>query len=149
MGHPVHPALTDFPVALWTVSILWDIVGIVHGDPIWGKMAFWCIAVGLLAAVPTAVTGLLDYTAIPQGHRALTTALWHMIAVLVAACAFAASLFLRGLPGQTAHAPVAITLGLSLFGLIWLGVGGWLGGHLVFHFGIGQNDAPPKANEGE
>jgi hypothetical protein len=24
-----------------------------------------------------------------------------------------------------------------------------LGGHLVFHFGIGQNDAPPKADPGE
>ena len=125
-------------MALWTVSILWDIIGIVHGDPIWGQMAVWCIAVGLLAAVPTVVTGLLDYAAIPQGHPALTTALWHMIAVLLAACAFAAGLFLRGLPGQPAHAPVGVTLGLSLFGLICLGLGGWLGGHLVFHFEIGQ-----------
>ena len=83
------------------------------------------------------------------GHRPLTTALCHTITVLLAACAFAAGLFLRGLPGQPAHAPVGVTRALSLFGLIWLGFGGWLGGHLVFHFGIGQNDAPTKANEGE
>ena len=29
--HPVHPILTDFPIALLTTAVLWDVVALVTG----------------------------------------------------------------------------------------------------------------------
>jgi hypothetical protein len=56
LGHPAHPMLTDLPIGAWTSAVILDLVG--------GKQARQAaderVGVGVLAAVPTAVTGLSD-----------------------------------------------------------------------------------------
>ena len=59
-GHPVHPTLTDFPIALWSTSLLGDLMGFWGGHAVYRQFAFWAVAVGLIAAVPTIMTGLID-----------------------------------------------------------------------------------------
>ena len=34
-GHPVHPALVHFPVALWSVTWVWDVLGAYTGAAAW------------------------------------------------------------------------------------------------------------------
>jgi uncharacterized membrane protein len=138
LGHPVHPMLTDFPIALWSASLLGDFMGIWRGEVVYREFAFWAITLGLVMAVPTIFTGLIDYASIPQGHPALRVAVWHMSVMLSAAAAYTGSLITR--IGQTAPTELSsgVAIGLSVLGLILLLAGGWFGGELVFHHGIGS-----------
>ncbi len=141
MGHPVHPLLTDFPIALWSTSLLADLVGFWRSREIYGQFAFWAIALGLVIAGPTIVTGLIDYAAIPQQHPALKNATWHMWIMLSAATAYACSLIAR-----LGHSlSIGLAVGISVLGLLLLLLGGWFGGELVFRHGIGsRSDSSSK-----
>jgi len=52
LGTPLHPALTDVPLGAWTVAAALDAVGSEAADD--------ALAIGVLAAVPAALTGLND-----------------------------------------------------------------------------------------
>src|SRR6185295_2661442 len=56
-GHALHPLLTDLPIGTWTSASLLDLVG----GPAARPAAERLIATGLLAAVPTAASGLNDW----------------------------------------------------------------------------------------
>lgn len=139
LGHRLHPPLTDFPVALWSASLLWDVVGYATGDPFWTRFSFWSIALGLAAALPTLATGLLDYLGVPEEQaEAARTALRHMIAMLCTTALFAGSLIVRATPNIASPSKPILAFLLSLFGIAILSIGAWLGGELVYRHGIGQ-----------
>jgi len=131
-GHPLHPALVHFPLALWVVAILWDLVGWWQTDPLWWRMGYWCLALGLAASLPALITGLLDYLALPADEPGLNAATAHMMVMMSATAAFGASWVMRAQAGS-AFAPSAWAFALAL--------GGWLGGTLVYHHGIGRINA--------
>lgn len=134
-GHPVHPILTDFPVGLWALSFVWDIVAISTGNPLWWTISFWTMLVGLLMALPTAVTGLIDFTGIRDTDPARRTAILHMVLNVSVASLFLINLLLRGGSEPPARPGLAVLLtGISV---VILGLGGWFGGKLVFVHGIG------------
>ena len=58
LGHPVHPVLTDLPIGFWTSAFMLDLVG--------GRSARQAaqslVGMGVLSAVPTALTGLADWS---------------------------------------------------------------------------------------
>src|SRR5437763_16556366 len=54
LGAPLHPALTDVPLGAWSAAALLDTVGSDSADA--------ALAVGILAAVPAALTGLNDWS---------------------------------------------------------------------------------------
>lgn len=132
-SHPIHPALVHFPVALWPVSLLWDIVGLWRGDPLWWQLSFWCLALGLIAALPAIAAGFMDYTSLPNDHPALGTANAHMLIMASATIAFLVSLLVRGGPAAT-----TLAIGFSALGTALLVAGGWLGGTLVYRHGVGR-----------
>jgi len=137
-GHPVHPVLTDFPIALWSASLLADVVGVWRGGVVYRQFAFWAIAVGLIVAAPTIVAGLIDYAVIPQGHAAIKGATWHMWIMLGATTAYSCSLFAHIGRFDLSRFAIWLGIGLSGVGLVLLMIGGWLGGEMVFRYGIGS-----------
>jgi nitrite reductase/ring-hydroxylating ferredoxin subunit len=54
LGTPLHPALTDVPLGAWTAAAALDLVGHEAADE--------ALAVGVLAALPAALTGLNDWS---------------------------------------------------------------------------------------
>src|ERR1051326_8676803 len=54
LGHPLHPALTDVPIGAWLLSLIFDFTGHDRG-------ADMALNIGVLAAVPTAVSGAADW----------------------------------------------------------------------------------------
>lgn len=144
-GHPFHPALVHFPVALWFTAVLWDIVSWWQPDPLWWHMAYWCLALGLVASLTAIATGFVEYAALPPDQPGIDAAATHMLVMVCATVAFDASWFLRAFSGlTTAPSPWAIALGWG--GALLLGAGGWLGGTLVYRYGIGRaspDHAPP------
>lgn len=58
--HPLHPMLTDLPIGFWTSAMVLDVVGGRRGAP----MARRLVGLGVLSAVPTALTGLAEFSVI-------------------------------------------------------------------------------------
>lgn len=138
LGHPVHPIFTDFPIALWSISLLGDIAAAWRGQMVYREFAFWALALGLVIALPTIVAGLIDFAAIPEGHPATTAANWHMWIMLSAATAYGCSLIAHLGRFSSSRSAIWVSITLSAVGFILLTAGGWFGGELVFRHGIGS-----------
>jgi uncharacterized membrane protein len=84
-----------------------------------------------------ALAGAVDYASIPQDHPASRMALRHMLLMLTALCPYLISVVLRGGPQTPTGNNLFVVPVLEAVGLLLLSIGGWFGGHLVFHYGIG------------
>jgi uncharacterized membrane protein len=135
-GHLIHARSGNFSLALLSLILPCDIIGFWRCDPFWHRAATWALAGGLLAAVPTALTGLADFAVLPPAHPAEPDAERHLVLMLAVVALFGASLAVRcwGLRGLAAlwasDALAAVGQGVLLFGA-------WLGGELVFRHGYG------------
>lgn len=137
-GHPIHPMLIPFPLALWVTSFVVDVLFYFMRHPTLLVISKFLLAAGCLAAVAAAVFGIIDWLGIPGGE-VKKVANWHARLNVVALIVFAVSLFLRlgsysGLVGRRLTIPFL----LSLVGVILITISGWLGGELVFRYGVGQ-----------
>ncbi|MGC5017077.1 DUF2231 domain-containing protein [Micromonospora sp. DT47] len=145
LGHPVHPMLVMFPVALLVTGTLFDIVDTVGGPDFLAEVAYWNITVGLVGALLAAAAGSVDLLAIPAGTRAKRVALTHAAANVAVVLLFAAVWVVR-LNADSRSAGGAL-LAIEVVGVAILGVSAWLGGELVDRLGVGVDrdaglDAP-------
>lgn len=127
LGHPLHPPLTDLPVGAWSMAVLLDTVGGRAARP----AADALVAAGMIAAVPTAATGLNDWS--DTLGREARVGVVHAAANTAALGLFTASLVNR----RRGHRSSGRLLGLA--GLAVLTVGGYLGGHLGYARGVNVN----------
>src|SRR3712207_1009691 len=94
MGHPIHPMLIPFPIALWVFSLIADIIYVWRDNPAWAWIAFYSLAGGITGAILAAPFGIIDYFAI-RDKRVSKIAAWHARFNVLALVLFAASLYLR------------------------------------------------------
>ena len=137
-GHPIHPMLIPFPLALWATSFVVDVLFYFLRHPTLLVVAKFMIAAGCIGAIAAAVPGFIDWLAIKNGD-VKKVANWHARLNVAALVVFAISLFLRmdsysDLVGRRLTVPFV----LSLVGVILISISGWLGGELVFRHEIGQ-----------
>jgi nitrite reductase/ring-hydroxylating ferredoxin subunit/uncharacterized membrane protein len=131
VGHPIHPALSDLPIGLWTGVMVLDAM---DRDPAPRRgidAAGLLSAAGILAAGATALTGLTDWTVSDDEDRRV--GLLHGLLNTVALGLQGASLGTR-MAGRrsTASALGAASLAVTA-------AAGYLGGHLVFTKGVMVN----------
>ena len=143
-GHPIHPMLIPFPIALWATSFVVDILYYFTRHPTLPVISKFMLAAGCIAAVAAAIFGIIDWLGIKNGE-VKKVANWHARLNVIALIVFAISLFLRmsdysDLVGRQLTIPFL----LSLVGVILITISGWLGGELVFRYGIGQTREEPK-----
>ncbi|HVR18625.1 MAG TPA: DUF2231 domain-containing protein, partial [Polyangiaceae bacterium] len=62
-GHPVHPLVVAFPIALLALTPLWDVVALAGIEPRLSFVAYWSSLAGLVAGGVALVTGVLDFVA--------------------------------------------------------------------------------------
>lgn len=127
LGHPLHPVLTDVPIGAWSAAIIVDVVGGRAGR----KAAQRLVATGILAAVPTAVSGASDFGDIHG--RVARVGLVHALANSGALVLFSSSWLQR----RRGHHFRGRLLGMA--GLASMVAGGYLGGHLSYARGVGIN----------
>ncbi|SRR5579871_3052726 len=139
LGHPAHAPLTHFPLALWTAGFLGNLLYAWRPDLFWWHFAFWNTALGLALGSLTLGTGFYDYAFIPgEKTQVQETAIRHMMAMLTAACCFGAALYFNRGEGPADSTQKILALSCSGLGALLLHCGGWLGGQLVYHFGVGR-----------
>ncbi|WP_137725491.1 DUF2231 domain-containing protein [Prescottella subtropica] len=130
LGHPVHPVLVAIPIGAWTSSLVLDVVFRDH------RAARRLLGIGLVTVPATAGTGWLDWS--ERGVRQRRVGLIHAGANVVGIVLTFAS-FRRRRRDPDAFDPLATAL--SATALTAVGVGGALGGHLVFAEGSGMSAA--------
>jgi uncharacterized membrane protein len=131
-NHPIHPMLVAIPIGLWVFAVVADLVYLSGlGGAGWKDVARYTIGGGIVGALLAAVPGLVDLTSITD-RRVRKIALTHLTVNLIAVALFAVSFWLR-LTDPLGGIPVVV----SVVGLGLLGVGGWLGGELVYVHGMG------------
>lgn len=144
-GHPIHPMLIPFPIALWVFSLVADLLYYWRGNGHWLLIAFYALLAGCLGAVAAAIFGFIDYLAI-KDKQVVKVANWHARLNVLALLLFAASWYLRTDKGSDmVNDSLTIPVALSVLGVIVVTISGWLGGELVFKHGVGvnpQHDTP-------
>ncbi|HEU4933988.1 MAG TPA: DUF2231 domain-containing protein [Pyrinomonadaceae bacterium] len=139
-GHPIHPMLIPFPIALWATSFVVDILFYFLRHPTLLVVAKLMIAAGCLGAIAAAIFGIIDWLSIKNGD-VKKVANWHARLNIAALVVFAISLFLRmGSYSELVGRKLTIPFLLSLVGVILITISGWLGGELVFRYGVGQTE---------
>ena len=66
LGHPLHPILTDVTIGAWLSGVTLDLVGKMTRRRKMHDAADTLIELGTISALPTALAGLTDYSAIKQ-----------------------------------------------------------------------------------
>ena len=123
LAHPLHPMLTDVAIGAWTSGAFLDLVGAEDG-------ADALIGAGVLAAIPTAVTGLSDL-ADTEGAREQSVGAAHALGNITATTLFALSWRARRKGDRGKGQALAAAATLAATGA------GFLGGHLSYRRGIG------------
>jgi nitrite reductase/ring-hydroxylating ferredoxin subunit/uncharacterized membrane protein len=136
LGHPLHPVLTDVAIGSWSSAFILDLFG---GERS-ARAARTLTGVGVLAAVPTAVTGFSDWSDVEGEDRRVGVA--HAVGNLAATAAYAGSWLAR----RRGRRAAGVALGLLGGGIA--SATAYLGGHLVFGRGVGVDvtafDAIPR-----
>ncbi len=145
-GHPLHPMLVTVPIGAWTASLVFDVASRIVARPgFLAQGSEWLIAVGIVGALAAAGAGILDFYVIQTSTRAYRTLVAHMSVNLLVIAAFGADFVLRF--GQY-HRPAAVPLAylaLSVASLAFLAVSGYLGGKLVYRYGVRVADEQTQA----
>lgn len=130
---PLHPPITDFPVALWTLSIVFDLLSFKLGNPL-VHAAYYNLALGGLFAVAAAVTGILDYARLTVGTPPKRLGIVHAAFQAGATFVMAVNLWFRFWELGRDRVPVPGLI-LSALALGLLTAGTRLGSRLVFEHG--------------
>jgi nitrite reductase/ring-hydroxylating ferredoxin subunit/uncharacterized membrane protein len=131
VGHPLHPALSDLPIGLWTGVLVLDMADGAPEPRRGIDAAGMLSAAGILAAGATALTGISDWSVSDDQDRRI--GLLHGLLNTVALGLQGASLGTR----ISGHRSAARALGGA--SLMVTGAAGYLGGHLVFTKGVMVN----------
>ncbi|MGB9634688.1 MAG: DUF2231 domain-containing protein [Chloroflexaceae bacterium] len=140
----LHPFTVHFPIALLLVSGLFTLIALRRGESAWETSAYHCLLVGWVAGVVAALSGVFDAARQligPEAPRALAG--WvnaHAFVNLAALIVYGQALLRRRRADLLADATARRGyLRLHAIGALLLVVGGWLGGQLVYRFGLGVN----------
>ncbi|HVL31003.1 MAG TPA: Rieske 2Fe-2S domain-containing protein [Solirubrobacteraceae bacterium] len=131
LGHALHPLLTDIPIGTWVSSLLLDAFGGRESRDASRRL----IGAGIIASVPTAITGMTEYADSEPGHDAVRRiGALHAVANVAALSLYGASFAARR---RGAHA-TGVMFGAA--GASALMAGGWLGSDLAYARGVGVDE---------
>ena len=135
-GHPIHPPLTDATIGIYTFATIAGFVEVVGITAQNGAIGWWIgLVFGLIATVPTALTGLADWLTISWRSDLWWTATFHLCAMVTATVFFG----LAAIFGHGAYTHANVSAGayaLTVIGFGFLTLGGWLGGAVVYVHGM-------------
>lgn len=134
-GHPIHPMLVVFPIAMFTATVAALLAFIATRDTFYYRAAMTAGAAGVSMAILAAIPGAIDLFSLPKGSRARAIGVRHASFALLTVGIFSVStaVMVRNWVTKTmvdgawaldATVPLAIGV-LGLVTLIIVGILGW------------------------
>lgn len=159
-GHPIHPMLVGFPIALFTATIALELAYIGTQDAFYFRGAMIAniagVVMGLLAAIP----GAIDRWALPKHSRAKGLATQHALFNIITIALYAVSAVMlyvgwtnRVMVDGAYNLDARIPLAIDMIGFVSMASAGMLGWALVqkHHVGIKpahvRDDRPSREPE--
>lgn len=136
LGHPLHPVMTDLPIASWFITAVFDVIWLISFTNFaWAaRGAEVAVIVGIIGALGAAGTGFTDWSDTYGSERRV--GLNHAIFNTSALILYIVSLVLR-LIQPSGESVAAAVLGFIGFALVTYA--GFLGGEMVFSKGTNVN----------
>lgn len=136
-GHPLHPMLITFPIALLLSALGSDLAFWWTGDPFWARMSLWLLGVGTAMGALAGLSGTVELLAV-SGIRRRAAAWNHFVAAVMLLSVGFTNWVWRVEDPAAAVLPLGI--GLSALGALLVSIAGWLGGKLVFEHQVAVID---------
>jgi len=142
-GHPVHPILVTIPIGTWTLALGLDLVGAAgllrHRAS--QQAADLALQAGSVGAVAAIATGLADWQSMDGRDRRVGLVHGSVNATALGLNLLSSALRSRGRRGAGVWASAAA--------FACMGIGGYLGGHLVYRrrSGVDHADRSPEPRE--
>ena len=136
LKHPLHPALVHIPTALWPSAWLFDLISRFRAENVFVQLAFYAGLVGLVVALFAIPTGFADWTDIRREKPAWKLGLYHMGLNVLVSVLWAVNIWLRIGSFQNATSVAPGLFGLSTVALLLLFISGYLGGRMIYAYGI-------------
>lgn len=124
LGHPLHAVLTDAPIGILFLVIVFDFFFMVEA-------AAWALGVGILAMLAAALAGLADYA--DTDGKARERATLHSTLMVVALVGYVLSFWMR-LPIDATLLPAGAVV-TSFVSFLILSAGAYVGGDVVYVLG--------------
>jgi uncharacterized membrane protein len=148
MSHPIHVAINHVPLGFWEASVIFDMMSRRRQWRRLSEAGYYLNVFGILAAVPTALTGLAEWSDIPQDHPAWKVATTHAVLNDLALGLSLYNWWTRR--DRRNYTPDQTNLIVSGALVSVLGLSGYLGGVLAHEYGYGthrQGSAVDKQDE--
>lgn len=144
-GKPVHAPLTGVGIGAYTAGVAMLVAGAAgFQQAAMATASVLTIGVGLIAALPTIITGLVDLFGIPAAAPARTLGWWHLTLMASATGMFAGTFRLQ-LAGYSSGKIITSAVTLGVISWVLLLAGGYLGGTLTFVYGVRVLKRPTAA----
>ena len=126
-NHPIHPTLTHVPIGMVMGAFIFVLIAVITRKTNLVQTARHCSVLALIAAVPTALLGLMDWQHFYGGSLLFPIKMKLILAGIL--IVFLALAVIFGFFGETFSKLVISLYALSLFSVIGLG---YFGGELVY-----------------
>lgn len=134
LGHPLRPMLAPFPTVCFSGALLTDLAYVRSANVMWTDFSVWLITAGLVMGGLAVLAGIIDYVG-DRRVRAAPPATPYLIVCIVVLVLELFNAFVHSRDGWTSVWPTGLTL--SIVSVVLLLIGGWLGGSLVYRYGVG------------
>lgn len=124
-----------FPVAFYIAALVFDVMSRVGDFPEAPVAASWLILGAFAASVILVTTGLVDWWGMVPGSRKRRWATYHMLLQLTAFGFFVVNFVVRW-PERYAAEAETVWIVLDAIGVVFMTVGQWFGGILVYRMGM-------------
>lgn len=142
-GEPIHPMLVHYPIALWTTSLVTDLIFYFQRNTSLVLISKFLIAAGIVGAILAAIPGIIDWLTITD-PVVTKIANWHARLNIAALVIFGASLYLRmkyhGASLVDFHLKIPFLV--SLVGWLLMAISASLGGKMVYEHRMGVKEGP-------
>ena len=139
LGHPLHPMLVAYPIALYTATLVAFIISAARGDPFWFRVAVVANIGGVIMAALAAVPGFVDWAmGIPNDSPAKGHGLRHMLLNVIALVLFIINAVVHASQWNAAHPDKAWGIVLAVVGVLCTVGAGFFGWTMIQddHVGI-------------
>jgi nitrite reductase/ring-hydroxylating ferredoxin subunit/uncharacterized membrane protein len=133
-SHPLHPILISFPIAFFTGTLIFHLLGWSMNNSDFLKTAYYLNIAGILFALLAAIPGFIDflYTVPPKSSGKKRAAKHGITNVIMLVCFIIAFFYRRD---ETANHFFLVLL--EIIGVSLMIIAGWMGGTLVYRNQIG------------
>jgi len=128
--HAQHVVLIHFPIALFTIGVLFDVAGRWTKRTGMMEAAYYNFLVAAASTIPVLVTGLLAWRFALEGQRLKGVLFLHLILGSASALLICTACLIHYRARRKSHAPAAYRWLVEIIGLLVVSLTGHLGGFL-------------------